>query len=131
LQALLVEGARRGLFSSAHDLSDGGLLVGLAECCVSGADADAPMLGVEVEVREPAGGAAEFFFGEGPSRVIVSLSERNLGELRALARRVPCEVLGRVGGVELRVFAHAKARVNLAIPRLAEARERTLKRLFG
>jgi len=131
LHALLVEGARRGMFSSAHDLADGGLLVGLAECCVSGADADQPQLGCAVEVEEPAGRAAELFFGEGPSRAIVSLPERLLSELRASARGVPVKVLGRVGGDVLHVRAGARDYVRLPIPRIADARERTLKRLFA
>ena len=131
LHALLVEAARRGILSSAHDLADGGFLVALAECCVSGADADAPMLGADVTVREPAGRSAEFWFGEGPSRAIVSLPEFRLDDLRAIAGHVPVEVIGRAGGDALRVRAAGREVVRVAIPRLADARERTLKRIFG
>ncbi|MEK7475961.1 MAG: phosphoribosylformylglycinamidine synthase subunit PurL [Candidatus Coatesbacteria bacterium] len=130
LHALLIEGAKRGLLSSAHDLADGGFLLGLAECCVSGADADVPMLGCGIDVREPAGAVAEFYFGEGPSRAIVSLPERALGDFRSVARGVTVTVLGRVGGDALRVRAGTRERVGVGIPRLADARERTLKRLF-
>jgi hypothetical protein len=98
---------------------------------VSGADADAPRLGCEIEVREPAGDAAGFYFGEGPSRAIVSLPERSLGDLKRVARGVAVTVIGRVGGDALRVRVGTKERVALAIPRVADARERTLRRLFG
>jgi len=68
VQRLLVDLAQRGLVASAHDVSDGGLLVALAECCVLGS------LGAELVLLEGLGRDAGALFGEAPSRVVVSVS---------------------------------------------------------
>ena len=54
LAAVLVAGGRRGLLEAAHDLSDGGLAVALAECCLAGGPglrAGAAGRGVHVPVQ--------------------------------------------------------------------------------
>jgi phosphoribosylformylglycinamidine synthase len=97
-----------GLLRSAHDISDGGLAVALAECCVSGLDKP---LGVRIETPEMNRGDA-FLFGESQSRIIVSLAEGNLARLREVAARhaAPLQVIGTVGG------SHLVIRPLLALP---------------
>src|SRR3989304_3776037 len=60
-----------GLVSSAHDAAEGGLAVALAEACISGPEA----VGAEVEV-DSLGRADLTLFGEGPSRILVSVPPR-------------------------------------------------------
>jgi phosphoribosylformylglycinamidine synthase II len=90
------EAIERGLLRSAHDISDGGLAVTLAECCVSGPDKP---IGVRIEKYEMIRGDA-LLFSESQSRVVVSLAEAHLGELQEIAARhnVPLQVIGNVGG---------------------------------
>ena len=86
----------QGLLSSAHDCSDGGLAVTLAECCIGG--------GVGMEVTaELTGRWDAALFGEGQSRIVVSVRPSLLGSVEELARRmaVPCLLLGSVGGDRL------------------------------
>jgi phosphoribosylformylglycinamidine synthase subunit PurL len=99
VQSCCVEAIDKGLLRSAHDISDGGLAVALAECCVSGPDKP---LGVRIERREMIRADA-FLFSESQSRVVVSVEEKNLGQLRELAsaRNVPMQVIGAVGGTRL------------------------------
>ncbi len=66
------------LISSAHDLSDGGLAVALAESCISGS------IGAEVKLKEKSNLLLDLF-GEGPSRVLISLDEKNMERVRKLA----------------------------------------------
>ena len=93
LQRCLLRLIGVGLVHSAHDCSDGGLAVALAESCIAG--------GVgfrgEVAIRERWDTA---LFGEGPSRVVVSLPESGLLDLGRIAREddVPWVPLGRVWG---------------------------------
>jgi phosphoribosylformylglycinamidine synthase len=100
LQHLLVEAAGKGLLSSAHDCSEGGLAVALAECAIQGA------LGAKVNLQAlPRMRPDALLFGETASRVVASLPEERLGHLEALAKahQVPLAVLGQVGGQELRI----------------------------
>ena len=97
---------RACLVRSAHDCSDGGLAVALAESCMAGG------LGLECEA-----GALErllqrdgcrvdaILFGESQSRIVLSLDESHLHALERLAGEagVPLAVLGTVGGERFRL----------------------------
>jgi phosphoribosylformylglycinamidine synthase subunit PurL len=90
------EAIEEQLLCSAHDVSDGGLAVTLAECCIGGPEKP---LGVRIERREMIRGDA-LLFSESQSRIVVSLKEDNVGRLNDLAARhgVPAQVIGIVGG---------------------------------
>jgi phosphoribosylformylglycinamidine synthase len=99
LQELCLAACCEGLLHSAHDVSEGGLAVALAESCLS---RPAGAIGVTVklgmDIRTDA-----LLFAESQSRVMVSLSSRSLPRLQALAQAkgVPLTILGEVGGQEL------------------------------
>jgi phosphoribosylformylglycinamidine synthase len=100
VQACLRAAIARGLLRSAHDCSDGGLAVAVAECVLAG------NIGAAIEpprAMGAAGGVADYLFGEGPARVVVSLAASAATELRAMARQegVPVQRLGTVGGAAL------------------------------
>ncbi len=87
LQGLLVELANKRLVQSAHDCSDGGVAVTLAECCFDtdgiGAEVDIDAIvssGIEIVDRAAA------LFGESASRVILSTKPENV-DGRARVRR--------------------------------------------
>jgi phosphoribosylformylglycinamidine synthase subunit PurL len=86
----LVVCAERGLIRSAHDVSEGGLAVALAEACFS---PEGP-LGAEVSLESDSG--AGNLFGEGPSTVIVSASAENIEVLHEIFSSLECSVIGRV-----------------------------------
>jgi len=97
----LATAAQEGLVRSSHDLSEGGLLVALAEACAMGG------LGARCTL------SPEFFgtradlalFGEGPSRVLLSVPPERYEAFAGLCARkgVPIRLLGRVGGDRLSV----------------------------
>lgn len=85
-----------GVVNSAHDCSDGGLAVALAECALSG--------GIGVEITASTTGRWDAaLFGEGQSRIVVSLSPDRLADLDQVcaAEGVPYLVVGRVSGADL------------------------------
>ena len=96
VQACCREAIEQELLRSAHDVSDGGLAVALAECCIAGPDKP---LGARIETHQMNRGDA-FLFSESQSRIVVSLAEEKLGELKEVAARhaVPLQVIGAVGG---------------------------------
>jgi phosphoribosylformylglycinamidine synthase len=96
LQQCVIEAIEQELLCSAHDISDGGLAVALAECCVSGSEKP---LGVRIESHEMVRGDA-LLFSESQSRVVVSLKESNVDRLQEVATKhsVLMQVIGGVGG---------------------------------
>ncbi|MYC88618.1 MAG: phosphoribosylformylglycinamidine synthase subunit PurL [Gemmatimonadales bacterium] len=97
----LVEGAADGAFASAHDCSDGGLAVALAECAVGAVDGP---LGCTVDLdAAPAGAnvsAAGRWFGESHSRIVLTCRPGEGERIAAHGRRhgVPVARVGVVNG---------------------------------
>jgi phosphoribosylformylglycinamidine synthase II len=89
LTKALLEAARRGLIASAHDVSDGGLLVALAE------KSFAKGLGARVEIEDL---SEEYLFGEWPTRFVVTVHPEHDREFRELLGSLPHRRLGTVGG---------------------------------
>jgi phosphoribosylformylglycinamidine synthase subunit PurL len=87
-----------GLCTAAHDCSEGGVAVALAEGCVTGRE----LVGCEATV--PAGGRADLtLFGEGPSRVVVTVEAARAREFEALMAEsaIPWRWIGATGGERL------------------------------
>jgi len=99
VQDCCIEAIEQGILRSAHDVSDGGLGVALAECCVGGPDKP---LGARIETREMIRADA-LLFSESQSRIIVSVQEKDLVQLEALAaeHHAPFQAIGSVGGTRL------------------------------
>jgi phosphoribosylformylglycinamidine synthase subunit PurL len=93
LQDLSQEAAAGDLLASAHDCSDGGLAVALAECAILGGHGFAVTLEGDLPPHV-------LLFGESASRVVVSVATEREGSLRGLAatRGVPFRRLGETGG---------------------------------
>ena len=109
---------REALVQSAHDCSEGGLAVALAESCFNperlfGADVDCSRCPVgDVEDAEDTNPsdtslseAATVLFNESQSRIVISVRPENLDSAIAMLREreVPFQQLGKVGGDELRI----------------------------
>jgi len=102
---------REGLVKSAHDCSEGGLAVALAECCFNPDN----LLGAGVDFENCRAGCAgdtpasteEALFNESQSRIVISVARENLEKTMSMlrARDVPFQHLGKVGGDELRIRA--------------------------
>jgi phosphoribosylformylglycinamidine (FGAM) synthase-like enzyme len=106
LQRLLVTLANDRLMRSAHDCSDGGLAVTIAECAFEtlGIGAEVSLEGIPVS-RDAHVNIAAALFGESASRVIVSVvPEQVTSVLRhAAAAGVLARVIGQTGGSRLRI----------------------------
>ncbi len=96
LRELLSRAHREGLMAAAHDISDGGLAVTLAEMCITGST------GAEVTLPEGPGAFARLF-SEAGQRVVVAVPAEGADRLSALAEDngVACLRIGRSGGGRL------------------------------
>lgn len=96
----------RGLVLSAHDISDGGLLIALAECCLASQTSNLVGATFEIDLSSPAFAKdislASALFGESPSRIIISVKENKLENIEQLAKEqgINCTPLGYTGGKE-------------------------------
>jgi phosphoribosylformylglycinamidine synthase len=117
VQRAVLLAAEEGLLQSAHDCSDGGLAVALAECCFSSLGRGP--LGATVTLEEGPSVAASLF-GETPSRVLVSFEESQRTRLERIAAQAgaPLKVIGRVGGARLRITAAGAERVSQPVSEL-------------
>src|SRR5207249_7164242 len=105
---------RAGLVKSAHDCSEGGLAIALAECCFNperlfGADVDCsrrPVGDAHASRRD----AATVLFNESQSRIIISVTPGNLDEAESMLLEcaVPFQQLGKVEGDQLRIQVEDK-----------------------
>ena len=111
VQRAVLLAAEEGLLQSAHDCSDGGLAVALAECCFSSHGREA--LGAVVTLDEGVSATAALF-GETPSRVLVSFEESQRTRLERIAAQAgaPLKVIGRTGGRSLRINVGAAEHVS-------------------
>jgi phosphoribosylformylglycinamidine synthase II len=120
LAAVLATAAEDGLLAAAHDLSDGGLAVALAESCLGG------RAGCRVSLP---GDPFTMLFSESPARVVAEVGPGAEAALAALCERheVPLADLGTVGGDVLEVTGC----FSVPLARLAAARAGVLPALFG
>ena len=120
------------MLESAHDVSDGGLAVALAECCTVGG---APGVGAEVELpREDSElDALATLFGEGPSRIVVSVRPAVAADLleRAAAARVPAIRIGATGGGALSIAAPPLGALSVGVAELRARRDACLTPIVG
>lgn len=110
LHETLREAASRGLLHSAHDLSDGGLAVALAEKCF----AERRIFGVEMDISSRLRPDA-LLFGETQSRVIVSLPDSNLSDLEKIIKKkdIPYSIIGKVQGDRLEIRLNGEVLIDL------------------
>jgi phosphoribosylformylglycinamidine synthase len=107
------------LLGGVHDVSDGGIALALAEMAIRGA-VGATIRGI---------GDRAHLFGEGPSRVVVSVSEETIGLVveRAEQAGVPVTVIGEAGGDRLII----DDLVDLSLADMVEAWRSALPRALG
>jgi phosphoribosylformylglycinamidine synthase len=107
VQEVCRQAIKQKLVRTAHDLSEGGLAVALAECSIKSKKG----LGFEVKLNDKIRTDA-LLFGESQSRIILVAKDKNAGKILALARKmkVKARVIGKTGGKKM-VIWHRKKKV--------------------
>ena len=125
LQDCLVVLAAEGAVQSAHDISDGGLAVTVAESCFA-----ADGLGANAKLEEN-GPAETALFGERGARAIVSVSSPKLARVLELARqyKVAAQQIGQVTrGDAFRIEYKGRAVIDSSVETLRDAWAHSLER---
>jgi phosphoribosylformylglycinamidine synthase len=132
LQDLVVALASDRLVRSAHDCSDGGIAVTLAECCFGTQGVGAE---ISLEAVSAAHGLATHatLFGESASRVLVSVAPNLVTEVlqRAALHGVPAAVIGETGGNRLRMAVGGQTVVDLAVDDAERAWSQAIEQVFA
>ena len=125
VQAFLRQAIREGLVTSAHDLSDGGLAVALAESCIASG------LGAHITVASSALRPDRLLFAEGGARILVSVSEARSQAWQAAleSASIPAQRLGTVQeDGRLQVLHDGVLWLDQALAPLQETYERAIPR---
>jgi phosphoribosylformylglycinamidine synthase subunit PurL len=125
----LLEAIAAGLVRSAHDCSDGGLAVALAECAMM---RRGRYVGAEVDLSDFAAMALRsLLFGETQARVV--LTTANTAAVSGVARRhnVPATVIGRVSRSERLAFTVGGATWTASLKHLAAAYHDAIPRVMA
>lgn len=135
VQKLCLQAINRGLVSSAHDVSDGGLLVALAECCLM-TQGNSPIIGASIDLDLTAFqdiSLAATLFGESPSRIIVSVKFDNLLAIEELAKEygILLTPLGRTCKDSFTVRIEQKEILNLQVDKLQLDWQESLGKLLA
>ena len=123
VQETCLKAIESGIINSAHDCSEGGLAVTLAESSITNAD---KMLGAVIKLDELKDNNIridEIFFAETPSRIVVSMNKENLSALEKIAKEhsIPYQILGNVGGEKFIVQYKEKTIIDLPLGKLNDA----------
>ncbi len=127
LHRALINLAQESVLQSAHDCSDGGFAVALAESCFSGFTHEQSLRGAAVKL--PGSGRLDGrLFGEAQSRVVVSCQPGMAGRLEAEMKKqgVPFEKIGLVGGDSLTIDSVVKVSTQKAADLFFQAIEKVM-----
>ena len=125
---------QEGVVQSAHDCSDGGLAVALAESCMSAPDR---RLGAVVRLAPGRIRKDALLFGESQSRIVLSASPAQRQRIldQAMAAGVPVEIIGTVGGdrfvVQVGTERSAPTAIDLLVATLHETWTFSLERTLN
>jgi phosphoribosylformylglycinamidine synthase len=120
VQQVCLAAAEAGLLQSAHDCSDGGLAITLAESCFSSLNREA--MGAELRLSGTLSTSC-LLFAESPSRIVVSFNPAQHEAVAALAEQhqVPFVILGSAGGTQLRIAVNQEAVIDQPVADLENA----------
>jgi len=133
LHNVLLNAIKSGLLQSAHDCSDGGLAVTLAESCVAG------NIGAEILLPASDDSLAIQLFNESQSRAVVSAKYEYVQAIEELAAKfdIPCAIIGKVGGENFTLGMNERGSgrrdnlVNLTVAELKDKYENAIETLLS
>ncbi len=115
------------LLKSAHDCSDGGLAVTIAESCFSSLNRVA--VGAKIELNDKNIPAESLLFGETPSRIVVSFAAENAEEIKKISEEADCpfQIIGKVAGKDLKIKINESETIAVQITELERIWKRSLE----
>ncbi len=130
VQDLCLYGIKQGIIKSAHDTSEGGLTVAIAECCMRSEDKGniGALIDLSDDIRPDA-----LLFGETQSRIIITVNSENVKALEDAAKKMntPVKVIGKVGGERLVIRHKSAVVIDLAVEDMADTWRKAIPGYLG
>ncbi|MEO6051699.1 MAG: phosphoribosylformylglycinamidine synthase subunit PurL [Pyrinomonadaceae bacterium] len=126
VQGTVLRLANEMLLSSAHDCSDGGLAVAIAESGFSSLGRKA--VGAEINIENTGLSTESLLFGESPSRIVISCTAANLGRVKEAVGDCAFEVMGNVGGDMINIGINNSVVINANLADVERAWRDSLKK---
>jgi phosphoribosylformylglycinamidine synthase len=114
-----------GLINSAHDCSDGGIAVAIAEQCFSSLKDEST--GAEIELNHGNLDTTTQLFSESPSRILVTFAEEDLEKVKKTIGDCPFEVIGNVTGKDLKINVNGEELINAEVSELQDVWKKSLE----
>jgi phosphoribosylformylglycinamidine synthase len=114
------------LLKSAHDPSDGGLGVAIAESCFSSLNRKS--IGAEIELKSENLSNEALLFSESPSRIVISFAPENLEKVKETLKDCPFEVIGKVSGENFRIIINDSEIISAGVSELENAWKSSLEK---
>jgi phosphoribosylformylglycinamidine synthase II len=124
VQDVVLKLADEMLLNSAHDCSDGGLAVAIAESCFSSLGREA--IGASIELSSNGLSDETVLFAESPSRVVISFAVENLEKVKEIVGHCPFAVIGSAGDDVLKIVVDGNEAVSTPVSDLEGAWESSL-----
>lgn len=116
LHVILLKLAEAGLLSSAHDCSDGGLAVTIAESCFSSLGRKS--LGAKIELEANGLSNEALLFGETPSRVVISFGSSDLDHIKEIIDTHSFSIIGTVSDDILSISVEGQTAITSPVAEL-------------
>lgn len=114
------------LLHSAHDCSDGGLAIAIAESCFSSLNREA--IGAVIDLKSAGLRPESLLFGESPSRILISFPSENLRRVEEIVGECPFAVIGTAGDDVLKISVDGSEVINSPVSELEGIWESALEK---
>ncbi len=126
VQATCLKLADEILLKSAHDCSDGGLAVAIAESCFSSLNRKS--IGANIELQDEILSTEAQLFSESPSRIVISFAPENLEKVKETAGNCPFSIIGKISGADLKIKFNDEEIISASIAELENAWKTSLEK---
>jgi phosphoribosylformylglycinamidine synthase II len=116
VQNVILKLADEMLLNSAHDCSDGGVAVAIAECCFSSLGRDG--MGANIELSSKGLSNEATLFAESPSRIVISFSAENAEKVKDIVGDCPFVVVGSVDDDFLKISVDGEEVISSSVSEL-------------
>ncbi len=125
VQDTCLQAIKKGIVKSAHDTSEGGLAVALAECCIEG------KIGAVVAMNENINNIS-LLFDECQSRIIITINPSDIFVFTSIAKSnsAPFSIIGKVGGSSLKINNKKKKLVDIKVAKISKAYNNSISEIM-
>jgi len=124
LSDAVIEMIGSGLINSAHDISEGGLAVAIAESAIKG------NIGADIHIKRDDLRLDELLFSESQARIVVSVSVENLPHVEKIAddNNIEYQAIGNVDLSSFKIFVDGREMISNKIVELIDIYENSIER---